>query len=158
MDDAELVDGLKRGDALCQLALLERHQNRLAELLLRFRRLDEGDAEHIATEVLYQLILEPSIIDLSKGSLDGLVRRMARNKAIDLDRKKRKAFGGRRVVSLEAHSDVSGAIKDDDQITERRPWHGSEGPRYPVPPEVISDAQQLVADLRLGEDQWDTCG
>lgn len=157
MDDGELVDGLQRGEVLYQLALLERYLDRLAESLLRFHRLDEGDAEYVATEVLYQLVLEPSIIDLSKGkgSLDGLVFKMANNKAIDLDRKRRKSFGGRRIVNLDAHSDTSEAIKDDDQITERRPWHGGEGPRHPVPPEVIADVQQLVADLDLSEVHWE---
>jgi hypothetical protein len=108
MDDAELVDGLKNGDVLCQIALLERYQDRLAEIPLRFRRLDEGDAEHIATEVLYQLVLDPSIIDLSKGygTLDGLVFKMAKNRAIDLHHKKGRAFGGRGVVSLEVHIPV----------------------------------------------------
>ena len=157
MDDAELVDGLQRGEAFYKLALLERYQDRLSEFVLRFRRLDEVDAENVATEVLYQLAFEPSIIDLSKGqgSLDGLVRRMAKNKAIDLDRKKQKSFSNRRVVSLDAHSDTPETIDDNDQITERRAWHGSEGPRYPVPPEVVSDAQQLAADLDLREEQWE---
>jgi hypothetical protein len=58
-------------------------------------------------------------------------------------------------ITQEAHSEASGAVRDDKQITERRPWHGSEGFRQPIPPEVISDAQQLVADLDLREDQWE---
>ena len=161
MDEAELVDGLRRGEALCQLEFLGRYQehkrllSRLAEYLLRFSTLDSGDAEDIVAEVLYQLSSDPSRIDLSKGSLDGLVFRMAKNRAIDLHRKRKKALGGKKVVSLDTLGVASKNIEDENRINDRRPNHGGEGPKYDFPAEVISEVQQLVADLGLSDDQWE---
>ena len=153
MDDAELVDGLLRGEGRCQLALLGRYLDQLARHLLGFRTLDSGDAEDIAVEVLNQLIMDPSVINLSKGkgSLRKLVFRMARNKAIDLHRKRLSSLAGRKIVSLAALD----TPEDTRQIIDRRPWHGSEGPRHEIPPDVSSEVQQLVDDLNLSEEQWE---
>jgi RNA polymerase sigma factor (sigma-70 family) len=164
MDEAELVDGLQKGDARCQLALLSRYQDRedrgglparLAEYLLRFSTLDSGDVEDIVVEVLYQLAFEPSRIDLSKGLLNGLVFKMAKNRAIDLHRKRKRALSGKNIVALDAPGVGSENLEDETRIVDRRPHHGSEGSRQDLPVEVIAEARQLVADLDLPEDQWE---
>lgn len=148
MDDAELVDGLIRGEARYQLALLDRYQERLVEYLFRFHPLVENEAEEIAADVLEQLVLKPEIIDLSRGrgELDGLVFKMAKNRAIDLIRKTKSSLGGKRVISLDANSDMLERVSKNVS--------GSDGgSETALPTEVEIQAKQLLADLDLDEDQ-----
>lgn len=155
MEDAEIVDGLRRGDTRSQLALLDRYQARLVEFLLRrFQKMDEKGAEDIAAYTLERLVLDPSIIDLAKGggSLTGLVKQMAKNRAIDLYRKRERALGDARVVSLDLYSDDAWPLEDDDQIVDKRPGIGG-GRRESFPPEVVLEAQQLIEDLNLSKAQ-----
>jgi RNA polymerase sigma factor (sigma-70 family) len=157
MDDAELVDGLLSGKAHYQLALLDQYQDRVTEYLIRLQLLNEDDAEDITVEILERLILDPSIIDLSKsrGSLDGLVFKIARNKAIDLHRKRKKAFGGETTLRLDTTRDNVEAIMDEGQIIDRRPWHGSTGKNHVIAPEVMTEVRLLLENLNLSKEQFE---
>lgn len=154
MDDAELVDGLLRGEARYQLALLDRYQDRLSEYLFRFHPLVAIDAEDIAVEVLEQLVFNPSIINLSKGhgSLNGLVFKMAKNRAIDQVRKTKRSLRGSRVVSLDEHSATLDRVADDDaRVVDGRLGSARDETASTLPPKLLAETKQMLAGLELSE-------
>jgi len=155
MNDEELVAGLQKGDREAQITLLDRYQEKLVEYLQNhFSTLDSGDIEEIVADSIYRVIIEPSIIDLSKGKIGSFLLTVARRKAVDLFRNKQTTLKEIKVFSLDDEltvDEVSSKHWQDDR------FHHEETQKSPniYPPEVIFAIQQVIEALRLTEAELD---
>lgn len=158
MNDAELVDGLLRGDIEAQVGLLAYYQENLTtSLVRRFLILSEGEIEEIVADSLYQMIRDPGLIDLSRGKISSLLYTIASRKAIDSVRRQKVR---RREVKLVGLDDLNSQLTADEATVER--WQDDrfhnqegqeEGATYPF--EVVVAARQVIEDLKLTGDDLD---
>lgn len=154
MNDEELVAGLVSGDLEAQVFLLDVYQARLVDHLLnRFPSL-EGDIEEMVADAIYRIIIDPSLIDLSKGKIWSFLKTIAWRKAIDLFRKRQAVLKERQVMSLDTLNEELTA--DGATVTQWQDdrFHNQESreanPKYSA--EVVKAVQQVIVDLNLSEE------
>ena len=158
MNDEELVAGLISGDIEAQISLLDGYQERLIyHLLKRFPKIDEGDIEQIVANSIYRVIIEPTLFDLSKGTIWKLLSTITWRKATDLLDKQQRASKETEIVSL---SDYQRELIVDEASMDC--WHDdrlhnqeSQKPASKYPPEVVVAAQKVIEALKLTEEQSD---
>ncbi len=86
--DATLVSAIRSGDEQAMAQLYERYSPIVYSVALRVLG-DTAAAEDVLQEVFMQLWRSPDLFDASRGSLPGWLAVIARNRAIDLLRKRR---------------------------------------------------------------------
>lgn len=86
--DAMLVSAIRSGDEQAMAELYERYSPIVYSVALRVLG-DTAAAEDVLQEVFMQLWRSPGVFDASRGSLPGWLAVIARNRAIDLIRKRR---------------------------------------------------------------------
>ncbi len=85
--DIALIAGLRSGDESAMAALYDRHSSLVYAVALRVLG-DTGKAEDILQDVFLQLWRNPGLFDSSRGNLGAWLAVIARNRAIDLLRKR----------------------------------------------------------------------
>jgi RNA polymerase sigma-70 factor, ECF subfamily len=86
--DDRLVAGIRAGDEQAMAQLYDRYSSIVYSVALRVLG-DTGAAEDILQDVFMQLWRNPSAFDSSRGSLPAWLAVIARNRAIDVVRKRR---------------------------------------------------------------------
>lgn len=158
MKDDQLIEGLRRGDTKTQLAVIEAYQDRLSESLLRLKALGSEDVEQIVFDVLSDVILDPAVIDLSRGSVKAFLFRSVYNRAIDVIRRRKTALGGKHLVSLDALNEEALMEAEERTLNSTDAYPNLEEPEaktFQPPPEVIQAAKQLGTELKLSQKQYE---
>ena len=161
MNDEELVAGLIRGELEAQISLLDEYQDKLVDhLLYRFPTIDEGNIEEIAADTIYQVIKNPSHIDLSKsrnGKIWNFLVTIARHKALDKYRKQRATIRDKEIVRLDTLNRAKTA--DEVSVTQWQDerFHNEEDQELDsvYPPELVIAAQKMIETLNLTEEELD---
>ena len=86
--DAMLMAGIRSGDQSAMSQLYDRYSGVVYAVALRIVA-DTGTAEDVLQEVLIKLWRNPETFDATRGSLGGWLAAMARNRAIDMVRRRR---------------------------------------------------------------------
>jgi RNA polymerase sigma-70 factor (ECF subfamily) len=86
--DALIVSGLRSGDEQAMAQLYDRYSSIVYSVALRVLG-DAGEAEDVLQDVFMQLWRSPEAYDASRGSLPAWLAIIARNRAIDMLRKRR---------------------------------------------------------------------
>ena len=87
-DDARLIAAIRAGDESAMAQLYDRYSSLVYAVALRVLQ-DTGAAEDVLQEIFLQLWRRPSAFDASRGSLAAWLSVIARNRAIDVKRKRR---------------------------------------------------------------------
>ncbi len=87
-EDASLLAGVQAGDETAMAALYDRYARLVFSVALRVLR-DRAAAEDVMQDVLMQVWRSPSTFASARGSLAGWLAVVARNRAIDLLRRRR---------------------------------------------------------------------
>lgn len=146
MSDDDLVEGLRSKNFIAQQEFLEDFAPKLSEYFLNSANdLTEAEIEDIVFNRLYYFITEPEKIDLSRGSLWGLLFVSVKNKVTDLQRLKGKApkFTALENVGRKVSNQLVQENNEDDEDDSR--------PRLPA--YVLSEAKKLIAELNLTESE-----
>jgi RNA polymerase sigma-70 factor (ECF subfamily) len=85
--DAALMAGVHSGDQHSMAQLYDRHSSAVYGVALRVLG-DSGTAEEVLQDVFMQLWRNPQVFDASRGSLGAWLAVIARNRAIDVLRKR----------------------------------------------------------------------
>jgi len=88
LPDSNLVSAIRSGDQNAMAALYDRYSSIVYSVALRVLG-DTGAAEDILQDVFMQLWRNPSAFDSNRGSLGAWLAVIARNRAIDVLRKRR---------------------------------------------------------------------
>lgn len=91
MTDELLVNGCLRGDSRHQRALYDKYRVEMFMLCLRYAR-DRAEAEDFLQDGFMQVFRDLRQFDATKGSLQGWVRKVVLNKALQQLRKKKLPF------------------------------------------------------------------
>jgi RNA polymerase sigma-70 factor, ECF subfamily len=86
--DATAISAIRSGDQSAMAALYDRYSSIVYSVALRVLG-DTGAAEDVLQEVFIQLWRNPGLFDSSRGSLGAWLAVIARNRAIDVLRKRR---------------------------------------------------------------------
>ena len=87
-DDAELLTRVVRGDERAMAVLFDRYSKIVYSVALRVLR-DTASAEDVMQEIFMQIWRNPNSFVAAKGSLGGWLAVVARNRSIDMLRRKR---------------------------------------------------------------------
>ena len=88
LDDAELLLGVQSGDEQAMAALFDRYSRVVYSVSLRVLR-DPASAEDVLQEVFLQIWRNPDSFAATRGGLGGWLAVVARNRSIDVLRRKR---------------------------------------------------------------------
>ncbi len=108
MTEKEIVRGCRRGKRIYQKALYDRYAPKLLGICFRYFP-DEVRANDLLQEVFIR-IFEKIASFREEGSLEGWVKRITVNLAINEIRKQKRRFDE---VSLDESIDVAGVLQDD---------------------------------------------
>jgi RNA polymerase sigma-70 factor (ECF subfamily) len=86
--DAQLLDGVRRGDEQAMAALFDRYSRVVYSVSLRVLR-DASAAEDVVQDVFLRVWRKPESFVSARGSLGGWLAVVARNRSIDTLRRKR---------------------------------------------------------------------
>lgn len=88
LDDAELLRGVRSGDEQAMAALFDRYSRVVYSVSLRVLR-EPASAEDVLQEIFLQIWRNPESFAATRGSLGGWLAVVARNRSIDVLRRKR---------------------------------------------------------------------
>lgn len=143
MKDDEIVAGLLSGEPTAQLEFLACFKDKLPRHLLENFGLSEVDVEIICDQVLWAIIENPSKVNLDKGSIASLVKTWARNRAIDLLRKRTRK--GQKRASLAVSLTGLGDDVPDPRSLGHSSNHRSVAEDAPL--EVVEEVRLLFGEL-----------
>ena len=86
--DASLLAAITKGDEAAMASLYSRHAKRIYSVALRVLR-DPSSAEDVLQEIFMQIWRDPTAFIATRGSLEGWLAVVARNRAIDVIRRRK---------------------------------------------------------------------
>ena len=87
-DDADLLSRMRRGDQTAMASLYDRYVRIVYSVALRVLR-DPASAEDVSQEIFMQIWRNPDSFIASRGSIGGWLAVVARNRSIDLLRRRK---------------------------------------------------------------------
>jgi RNA polymerase sigma-70 factor (ECF subfamily) len=90
VDDAALLSSIQSGDQDAMARFFDRYSSMVYSVALRVLK-DPGEAEDVVQEIFIQVWKNPAAFVSGKGSLGGWLVVVARNRAIDMLRRRRPA-------------------------------------------------------------------
>ncbi len=102
--DALLLDRVRENDQNAMAAIFDRYAGMVYSVALRVLK-DTGDAEDVMQEIFFQLWKKPGLYAQERGSLGAWLLVVARNRAIDLIRRRKPTDSADEVVLI-SHLDL----------------------------------------------------
>ena len=116
--DQQLLDRVREGDRDAMTEIFDRYGRMVYSVALRVLQ-DQGHAEDVMQDVLFKLWREPQAFLQGRGSLGAWLAVMARNRAIDLLRRKKPSDAVEDVV-LAANTNLSSEVEHNAMIEKVR--------------------------------------
>jgi RNA polymerase sigma-70 factor (ECF subfamily) len=119
-EDGALLERVEQGDAQALAAIYDKYSKVVYSVALRVLR-DPASAEDVLQEIFMQLWRKPGAFSMDKGSLPGWLAILARNRSIDLQRRKRPTDSVEDVV-LASSFNLAEASEHNIMIEKARGW------------------------------------